>query len=399
MDRFFPYGRQSIDSADIAAVTGALKEEIITRGRHVEEFEEALAERCSVEYAVAFSSGTAALQAAYFAAGVGSNDRMYTTPNTFFATAGAAVALGARVVFIDIDRRTGNIDLEQLEANMNVPHSRGKNVVVPVHFSGIPVDMERLESRVALPDTVVIEDAAHAIGSRYCDGSPVGCCLWSDMTIFSFHPVKTITCGEGGAVTTKDRELYHLLRRFRNNGIEREPAHFENGGPSPWRGYHEVCAVTGNYNVTDFQAALGMSQLRRLDLFVEHRRALVQRYRHHLMGLQHLRLFDASADERTAYHLFVVQVDFEACQTTRARFVEELHAAGIGTQLHYIPLYRHPAMRHVVGDIAAYFPAMEGYYASALTLPLYYDLQLEEVDFIAATLKSLLKSRATLPRS
>jgi UDP-4-amino-4,6-dideoxy-L-N-acetyl-beta-L-altrosamine transaminase len=391
LKKFLPYGCQSISKDDIAAVTAALSEEIITRGRHVEAFERALAERCDVTYAIAFNSGTAALQAAYFAGGISAHDRVYTTPNSFFATAGAALLSDARIIFIDIDRTSGNIDIEQLIANINTPYTRGRTFVTPVHFAGKPVDMERLQKSISVAETIVIEDAAHALGSYYRDGSPVGSCRFSDMTIFSFHPVKTITSGEGGAVTTNDEGLYHQLRRFRNNGIERQIARLEDKTPMPW--YYEVQAATGNYNLTDFQAALALSQLKRLDLFASKRRALVRRYRQRLKGQPRIKLFSAEDDERMAPHLFVVQIDFAACGTTRVQVMDKLEAAGIGTQVHYIPIYRHPVMRRMMGELAEYFPVMEGYYECALSLPLFYDLQLEEVDGICDLLLKILHRR------
>ncbi len=383
---FLPYGRQSINENDIQAVSNVLREEIITRGKHVEAFEAAFAEECKAKYAVAFNSGTAALQASYFAANTGANDKVITTPNTFFSTAGSALAWGARIVFVDIDRNTGNISLDALEPTINQPNSRGKDIIVPVHFSGIAVDMEKIDRMIRRTDTIVIEDAAHAIGSKYSDGSPVGSCQWSHMTIFSFHPVKTITTSEGGAVTTNDPNLYHLLKRFRNNGIERDPKYLEQNF-GPW--HYEIYAATGNYNFTDLQGALGLSQLQRLDTFVTKRRQLVQRYRKLLKGAEHIRLFTDAHDENTAFHLFVVQIDFAAIKKDRSQVMEQLLKRKIGTQLHYIPIYRHPELRQRVGEIENYFPEAEAYYASALSLPLYYEMDLDDVDYVVKNLKEV----------
>ena len=262
---FLPYAKQSIDEQDIQAVGKALSAEWITRGPLVEAFEKEFASYCNAAYAVAFSSGSAALAAAYFAAQVGPSDRLISTPNTFIATVGAAMQYGAQPLFIDIDRKTGGIDLEQLIFNANQPLSRGRPILAPVHFAGIPVDMEELDRHLTNPDVVVIEDAAHAIGSNYPrQGPKVGSCAWSQMTMFSFHPAKTITTGEGGLVTTNDSELCRRLKLFRNNGIERDPQYLE-GEPAPW--YYEVHALTNNFNFTEGQAALGSSQLRRIDIF------------------------------------------------------------------------------------------------------------------------------------
>lgn len=384
---FLPYGKQAINEIDIQAVSAALRGEIITRGKHVDAFESALANYCGAKYAVAFNSGTAALQACYFAAETTPYDKVFTTPNSFFATAGAALSHGACLVFVDIDRATGNISLEALEPNLNSSQTRGKDIIVPVHFSGIAVDMAKLERMIRRPNTVVIEDAAHAIGSKYSDGTPVGSCRWSQMTIFSFHPVKNMTTGEGGAVTTNDPKLYHLLKRFRNNGIERDQQYLEEN-PGPW--HYEVYSATGNYNFTDLQAALGLSQLQRLDEFAAKRRQLVTRYRNQLKNETHIKLFHDRLDEQTAFHIFVVQIDFAARKTTRKQVMEGLLKKGIGTQLHYIPIYRHPKMKEILGEIQDYFPAMEGYFSSALTLPLFYEMNINDVDHVVRSLKQVL---------
>lgn len=386
-EMFIPYARQSIDQADIEAVTKALQDDIITRGPGVEAFEDATARYCGATYAVAFNSGTSALFAACYAANVGVNDRVITTPNTFASTVGAAVRFGAIPVFVDIDRNTGNLDLAQVEHNLNLPNSRGRTIVLPVHFSGIPVDMRKLDHMILNPDTIVIEDAAHALGSSYNDGQKVGSCAWSQMTIFSFHPAKTITTGEGGMVTTNDEELYRKLLRYRNNGIERDPRYIE-GDTAPW--YYEVQEISGNYNFTEFQAALGLSQLNRLSYFVEKRRQLVAEYRKLLADVPSIRLFAADQDAHTAFHLFVVQINFKALRTTRTIVMEKLKDRGIGTQYHYIPVYRHPAFNRVAGDISDYFPNMEAYYAEALSLPLYYDLTVEDVAHVVAELRAVL---------
>jgi UDP-4-amino-4,6-dideoxy-N-acetyl-beta-L-altrosamine transaminase len=386
---FIPYARQSIDSDDIREVGNALASQTITRGPKVEAFENAIAQYCDAKYAVAFSSGTSAYIAACRAANIGQNDRFLTTPNTFIATSGAAILCGASPIFIDIARETGNMNLELLAHNMNVPSTRGKTVVAPVHFAGIAVDMQKLDSLIRHPDTVVIEDAAHALGSLYPDGQKVGCCAWSHMTMFSFHPAKTITTGEGGMITTNDESLYLRLKRIRNNGIVREASELE-GEPNPW--YYEVHEVTNNYNFTEMQAALGLSQLARIDNFISHRRHLVGLYREKLKDFSAVRLMTAAYDLKTAFHLFCVQIDFKAYKTSRKEVMEKLMERGIGTQVHYIPLYRHPCLKKQSGDISEYFPEMEAYYAEALSLPLYYDLNEANIDRIVGALKSVLRA-------
>jgi dTDP-4-amino-4,6-dideoxygalactose transaminase len=337
---------------------------------------------------VAFNSGSSALMGAYFAAGLKEGVKAALDPNTFIATAGAAMQLGASPLFIDIDRRTGKIDLEQLFLNMNREAISKKMVVAPVHFGGIPVDVQKIQRSVADLRTLLIEDACHALGSCYKDGSRVGSCQWSDMTVFSFHPAKTITTGEGGAVTTNDPQLYHQLQLFRNNGQERDPE-FLQGAPAPW--YYEVAALTGNFNFTEFQAALGLSQFKRISTFIAKRQRLLSLYQQELQ-IDHLTFLTPEKGTVVAPHLCVVQIDFAAYKKSRAWLMERLKEKGIGTQVHYIPLYRHPCLSKRMGELQEYFPAMETYYAQALSLPLYTDLSEEDVRLIAQEVKRLLRT-------
>lgn len=389
-ERFLPYGRQCIDEQDIEAVATALRSEMITRGERVAAFEKSIAEYCGAQHAVAFNSGSSALLATCYAAKVNASDRVLTTPNTFFSTTGCAAQFGATPVFIDIDRQTGNLDLELLEMNLGTPLSRGRHVIMPVHFSGIAVDMEKVDRMITDPDAVVIEDAAHALGSCYRDGQKVGSCAWSQMTVFSFHPVKNITTGEGGMVTTNDDQLAHRLRQYRNNGIEREKDSLKNPAQAaPW--YYEVQGMSNNLNFTEIQAALGLSQMSRLDEFVKRRRQLIGKYREKLAGFPHLKMFTSEFDAQTAFHLCVVQIDFDALGINRAEVMYKLVEKGIGTQVHYIPVYRHPVFQEKSGDLSAYFPQMEGYYAQALSLPLFYGMTDLDLERVCSTLKTVLK--------
>lgn len=387
--KVLPYARHSISPEDIAAVGRVLAEDVITRGPQVEQFEQALASYCGARHAVLFNSGSTALQAACHAAGITPQDRVLTTPNTFVATATAAIREGASPIFIDCDPHTGNLDLTALEPILALPYSRGRAVVIPVHYAGVPVDMQKLEGLMRDPDAVVIEDAAAALGSAYDAEHRVGSCRWSQMTAFSFHPAKLITTGEGGAVTTNDAELFHRLQRFRNNGIERDPQHLHHPAEGPW--YYEVQETTGNYNFTDFQAALGLSQLQRLDQLISKRQQIVAWYRERLQQVPNLELVLRDADARIAPQLFVVLIDYAACGTTRAHLMQALDKAGIGTQVHYLPLYRHPYFVRRYGDLAIDFPGAEAFYARALTLPLSHDLEEADVERVCVTLKELLK--------
>lgn len=390
---FLPYARQSINADDIAELTKVLQSELITRGPKVEEFEKSIAQYCGARFGVAFNSGTSALVAASYAAHLSRYDRMITTPNTFIGTIIGGIQRGTPPVFIDIDRQTGNIDLNLLEHNLNQPSSRGRDVIIPVHFAGIPVDVRKIDAMICHPNTVVIEDAAHALGSSYEDGQKVGCCAWSQMTVFSFHPNKHITTGEGGMVMTNDEEIDHRLRLFRNNGIERNPLYLQKE-INPW--YYEVQEISGNFNFTDFQAALGLSQFKRLERFIAKRYRLLASYRDRLRSVAHVSLCFDELFQNVAYHLCVVQIDFAACGTPRQEVMEKLKEAGIGSQVHYIPLYHHPVIAKACGDIADYFPNMEAYYAQALSLPLHTEMEEEDVAYVCETLTKILRNKTAI---
>lgn len=390
---FLPYTRQSINDEDKDAVSKALSDPIITRGSCVETFERAVAEYCGAEFAVAFPNGSVALHAACFAAQVRPQDRFITTTNSFVASVGAGIFFGVKPTFVDIDLLTGCLQIDPIADLLREPSgTRGKTILMPVHFSGIPCDIKKLESFTNEPTTVIIEDAAHAFGSTYADGQRVGSCPWSQMTTFSFHPAKTITTGEGGMVTTNDPDLYKRLKLFRNNGIVRAPEEWINGQYA-YPGYYEVHELTNNFNFTDFQAALGLSQLKRIDAFLNKRRQLVRKYRELLKDIPHLRTFSNEYDSHSAHHLFVVEIEFDAFHANRKEFMEAMEQRGIGTQLHYFPLYRHPAVvKHCRFNTAVehLFPNMERYAVEAVSLPLYYELTEDDVDRVVRTLKDVL---------
>lgn len=370
LDTFIPYAKPSIIQEDLALMNEAMLGSSITRGPYVEKFESAISKYCGSTYAVCFNSGTTALQAAYFAVNGSKSDRLVTTPNTFAATIVPGILYGSEIELVDIDRTSGNLSLDKIKA------SSKRSIYMPVHFSGNPVDIEALRSSTA---GVIIEDAAHALGSLDKEGSPIGSCKHSDMTILSFHPAKSITTGEGGMVTTNSPELNEKLRFYRNNGMVRDPQ------KAQYPGYYEIHEATGNFNVTDFQAALGLSQLKRLPLFVEKRRKLVKEYRNQLNGIKQIRLFSEEHDANSAHHLLVAQIEFEHLGKNRSQVMEQLKELNIGTQVHYIPLHHHPILNRQY-----HLPEMEAYYKNALTLPLYYDLEIEEVKLICSNLKALL---------
>lgn len=380
--KFLPYGKQSMSDDDRAAVKEALKSDFITRGPLVEAFEKALTDVTKAPFAVTFNSGSSALAAAYFAAELTVADRVVTTPNTFVATAAAPFQIGINPTFVDIDKATGNIDLNLLKEALKTPKTRGKTIVAVTHFAGIPIDMRALDGSICDPDTIVIEDAAHALGSKYPSGEAVGSCAYSQLSVLSFHPLKSITTGEGGAVLTNDKELYRRLKHYRNNGIVREAPYLK-GKES--LGYYEVHDVTGNYHLTDFQAALGLSQLKRLKHFQERRKDLMALYE--AEGLTFLK---GLSDKNTFCHIAVALIDFKGAKTTRDRVQNALKEAGIGTQVHYIPLYRHPFYKEKRGDISLDFPQMESYYEEALTLPLFPDMHDSDVTRVVDALKKLL---------
>ena len=327
-----PYGRQWIDDDDVAAVVRTLKSDFLTTGPEVEAFERELAEACGARFAVAVANGTAALHCAYAAAGLGPGDELVTTPLTFSATANMALALGARPRFVDIDEATLNLDPTRV-ADAIGPHTR---VIAPVDFAGQPAAIDRFMAIARERKLIVVEDAAHAVGARL-HGRPTG--SWADLTTFSFHPVKTITTGEGGAVLTTDPALAERARDFRNHGLVREPSRLgRNDGP--W--YYEVQSLGFNYRLSAIQCALGRSQLRKLPRFVARRAEIASRYREELRGLP-LKPIETMAGADPAWHLFAVRVDGGAA--ARARFFAELGQRGVGAQVHYIavndlPLYR-----------------------------------------------------------
>lgn len=379
---FLPYGRQSITEADIQAVVDVLRSDFLTQGPEVERFEATLAKAAGTQFAVAYSHGTAALFGACFAAGLQPGDEVVTTPITFAASANCACYVGARPVFADVDPVTASLDPEAFRRAIT-PRTRA---VIPVHFSGAPVDLDAIRAIAREHGITVIEDAAHALGASY-RGRPIG--GGSDMAIYSFHPVKHVTTGEGGAVVTDDAGLADRLRRFRNHGIERDPKRFTIPSPGPW--YHEMQDLGHNFRLTDMQAALGRSQMQRLEGFVARRREIAARYDRLFANLPDVQPLARLPDGESSFHLYVVRIDFEGLGTTRAAVMDGLRERQVGSQVHYIPVYRHPYHARA-GWQPADFPNAEVYYREALSLPMYPALTDADVDRVVDALREVLRA-------
>ncbi len=376
-----PYGRQDISEDDIRAVTDVLRSDWLTQGPAIERFEEQVAQYCGARFAVAVSNATAALHIACMAAGLKPGGVLWTSPNTFVASANCALYCGARVDFVDIDPHTYNMSADALERKLAQAQRDGKlpDVVVPVHFSGQSCDMARIHSLAGQYGFKVIEDASHAIGGRYGDAA-VGACALSDMAVFSFHPVKIVTTGEGGMVLTNSSELAARLRLLRSHGITRDPALMEREPAGAWD-YQQV-TLGFNYRMTDLQAALGASQMGRLDAFVARRRQLADRYDALLSGLG-LGLPGRDADAASAWHLYVVRVP--AAKAPRAQVFDQLRQLGIGVNVHYIPVHTQPYYARL-GFREGDFPEAEGYYREAITLPLFASMTDAQQDQVVAAL-------------
>ena len=386
------YGRQHIDEDDIQAVVDCLRSSALTQGPMVVKFEQSVACYVGARFAVAVSSGTAALHLAAIAAGVKLGNAILTSPITFVATANAALYAGGTPLFADVDAETVNISPAEIE-RMLAKHPEIK-VISPVHFSGLPCDMVAVKQLADNAGAVIVEDAAHALGSRYADGSLVGNCKYSLMTVFSFHPVKSITTGEGGMITTNDEVTYRKLLRLRSHGINKEADIYQrpenaqtNGVPNAW--YYEMQELGFHYRITDIQCALGVSQMNKLDAFVSRRRTLVKRYDAAFAGSKLIKPAQMAGRNRSAHHLYPVRIDFALAGTTRAVFMAELRRRGVITQVHYIPVTLQPFYQRM-GCVNADYSQANAYYAQALSLPLYVDLTDAQHESVIALLLELL---------
>ncbi len=381
-----PYGRQTVSEDDIQAVVDVLRSDFLTQGPVVSAFEKAVASYCGAQHAVAVNSATSALHIACLALGVGKGDVVWTTPITFVASANCALYCGGTVDFVDIDPRTYNLSVDRLAAKLAVAEKTGNlpKVVIPVHLCGQPCDMADIHALSQQYGFRIIEDASHAIGGR-SKGEPIGNCRYSDIAVFSFHPVKIITTGEGGMALTNDAQLAKRLRLFHSHGISSDTADMHPRAPDELWNYQQI-ALGFNYRMTDIHAALGLSQLQRLDEFVAKRQTIAKRYDELLANMPIVTPWQ-HPDSYSSYHLYLIRLKLGEISKTHRQVYEAMHAAGILVNLHYIPVYRQPYYEQM-GFRAGYCQQAERYYAEALSLPMYPGLTEALQDSVVAALGS-----------
>jgi UDP-4-amino-4,6-dideoxy-N-acetyl-beta-L-altrosamine transaminase len=383
-----PYGKQSINQADIDAVINVLKSDYLTQGPQVPLFEELVASYCGAKFSVAVNSATSALHIACLAVNLGEGDWLWTSPNTFVASANCALYCGAQVDFVDIDSQTYNLCANALEKKLKVAKLKNAlpKVVIPVHFAGQSCDMRRIYQLSQEYGFKIIEDASHAIGGKYL-GQSIGVCQYSDITIFSFHPVKIITTAEGGLATTNSRDLATKMDLLRSHGITRDPKLMTKIPDGSW--YYQQIDLGFNYRMTEIQAALGVSQMKRLDQFVAKRHELQKRYDLLLKELP-IKAPYQGPDCYSALHLYPIQLELESINKTQSKVFNELRDHGLGVNLHYIPVHTQPYYRKMgfkLGD----FPEAESYYNRAISIPLYQSLTFAQQDQVVTALKKVLQ--------
>lgn len=382
-----PYGRQDISQQDIDAVVEVLQSDFLTQGPKVPAFEQVVAKHVGAQHALAVNSATSALHIACLALGLGEGDWLWTTPITFVASANCGLYCGAQVDFVDIDPVTYNLCPKELEKKLIAAEKTGKlpKVVVPVHFSGQPCDMQAIHQLAQTYGFKIIEDASHAIGGKY-QGEPIGNCRYSDITVFSFHPVKIITTAEGGLALTNDDALAEKLNLYRSHGVTRDTSLMTHEPDGPW--YYQQVALGFNYRMTELQAALGISQMQRLDVFVAQRHRLAERYNQLLTDLP-VTLPWQHPDSYSGLHLYVIRLQLDKINKTHRQVFEELRAAGIGVNLHYIPVHTQPYYQDM-GFKKGDFPEAERYYNEAISLPMFSTMTEQQQEEVIRVLKKVL---------
>jgi len=373
-----PYTHQYIDKSDIKAVAEVLKSDWITQGPMIKKFEERLASYCNAKYAVAVSNGTAALHLTCLAAGITKGDEVITSPLTFLASANCILYCSGKPVFADIQQDSVNIDPKEVKKKIN----KNTKAIIPVHFAGQPADMEEINRLAKRYGLLVVEDAAHALGAEY-KGSKIGSGKYSDMTVFSFHPAKSITTGEGGAILTNRKDLYEKLLSLRNHGIIRKNVKLF----GPW--YYQMQYLGFNYRITDFQCALGISQLNKIDSFIKRRREIVSIYNKELSGISGITLPVERPYAKSSWHIYCIRLK---AHSRRKDVFEKLQKAGIGVQVHYIPVYWHPYYKNTWGYKRGLCPMAEDYYKRVLTIPLFPKMTSLDISFVIRTIRKVMES-------
>ena len=398
-----PYGKHFIDEDDINAVVELLRHGMLTQGPKVDEFENRIANYVGAKYAVAVSSGTAALHLASIALGLSSGDEVITSPNTFVASSNSILYVGAKPLFVDIDEKTLNIDIDKIE--QVIIDSQNVKAIFPVHFAGLPCDMVQIRKLADKYNLAIIEDASHALGATYQDLSKVGNCHYSDMTVFSFHPVKGISAGEGGMITTNDYYLYHKLTLIRSHGITKGNFEFpgiskhddllvnkdealEDGKLKRW--YYEMQYLGYNYRITDIQCALAISQMDKIDIFLDARKSMVRFYDLAFEEMKNITPLQAKYRKISSHHIYVVSIDFEKIGITRNEFMKKLAKQGVGSQVHYIPVVMQPYYQDMGYKIEQY-PLTIKYYQNTLSIPLYYGLKQTDQQLVVSSIRELLQ--------